>query len=234
MIYFAHRGASAQRVQNSLPAFALAREQGATHYELDLHLTKDRFLVVHHDHSLLSTTGHDVQLGGLTLADLKKYPLQNPFDSRELYIPSLKEVLPVIVEDLQLFNLEFKNEGNCYPGREEHTLQVLNTFVPEVFPKTLFSSFDYETLVRIRQLNKSVRIGLLTRSFDIAQALSLRAESIHLNAKRFSPEMVQICHDNGLKLYLYTVNDLETARQLEWLGVDGIFTDRIDLFTNRK
>lgn len=233
MIYFAHRGASAQHVQNSLPAFALAREQGATHYELDLHLTKDHFLVVHHDHSLLATTGQDVQLAGLSLADLKNYPLQNPFDSRVLCIPSFKEVLPVIVEDLQLLNLEFKNEGNCYPGIEEHTLQVLNTFVPEVLPKTLFSSFDYETLVRVRRLDKTVRIGLLTRSFDVSEALSVQAESIHLNATRFAPEMVHICHDNGLKLYLYTVNELETAQRLEELGVDGIFTDRIDLFKRK-
>ncbi len=234
MIYFAHRGASFQHVQNSLPAFALAREQGATHYELDLHLTKDRFLVVHHDHSLLSTTGYDIQLAGLSLDDLKKYPLQNKFDTRELFVPSFKEVLPVIVEDLQLLNLEFKNEGNCYPGIEEHTLQVLNTFVPEVFPKTLFSSFDYDTLLRLRKLSKNVRIGLLTRVFDVDKALALQAESIHLNATRFSPEMVRACHDRGLKLYLYTVNNLEMARVLEKLGVDGIFTDRIDLFTMHK
>lgn len=90
MIYFAHRGASAQMVQNTLPAFALAREEGATHYELDVHLTKDGFLVVHHDYTLANTAGADVHLADLTLADLKNYPLKNPLTVRPYSCRRLK------------------------------------------------------------------------------------------------------------------------------------------------
>ena len=98
MIYFAHRGASAQMVQNTLPSFALAREEGATYYELDVHLTKDGFLVVHHDYTLANTAGADAPLADLTLADLKKYPLKNPFNDAPVFVPALKDVLPVIEE----------------------------------------------------------------------------------------------------------------------------------------
>lgn len=230
MIYFAHRGASAQMVQNTLPAFALAREEGATHYELDVHLTKDGFLVVHHDYTLADTAGADVHLADLTLADLKKYPLKNPFNSAPVFVPALKDVLPVIEEEMQLLNIELKNDGNRYPGIEEHTLRMMNWYSPEVLPKTLFSSFDYDTLVRLRALNKNARIGLLTRSFDVSQALGLGAESVHLNYTRFTPEIARVCHENGLKVYLYTVNDTALAHKLEAEGADGIFTDRIDLF----
>ena len=38
---FAHRGASHYAPENTLPAFALAAEQGADGIELDVHLTKD-------------------------------------------------------------------------------------------------------------------------------------------------------------------------------------------------
>ena len=62
MIYFAHRGANTQRVENTVSAFALAQKQGVTHYELDVHLLKDGQLAVHHDYSLLRTTGVDVKL----------------------------------------------------------------------------------------------------------------------------------------------------------------------------
>ena len=72
MLYFAHRGASAWQVQNTVPAFALARRLGASCYELDVHLTQDGALVVHHDYSLQATAGADVLLKNLTRADLQK------------------------------------------------------------------------------------------------------------------------------------------------------------------
>jgi glycerophosphoryl diester phosphodiesterase len=52
----AHRGASAYAPENTVPAFALAADQGATFVEFDLQLTKDRRIVVLHDISLERTT----------------------------------------------------------------------------------------------------------------------------------------------------------------------------------
>ena len=53
---FAHRGASRYAPENTLPAFALAAEQGADGVELDVHLTRDDQLVVIHDETLERTT----------------------------------------------------------------------------------------------------------------------------------------------------------------------------------
>jgi glycerophosphoryl diester phosphodiesterase len=52
----AHRGASAYAPENTIPAFSLAAEQGATFVEFDLQLTKDKRLVCLHDNSLERTT----------------------------------------------------------------------------------------------------------------------------------------------------------------------------------
>ena len=52
----AHRGASAYAPENTVPAFTLAAEQGATFVEFDLQLTKDRQIVCLHDNSLERTT----------------------------------------------------------------------------------------------------------------------------------------------------------------------------------
>lgn len=234
MIYFAHRGASARQVQNTVSAFALAQQLGATCYELDVHLTQDGALAVHHDYSLQATAGADVRIEHLTRADLQNYPLANPFDSQQLFVPELKDILPVIEPGLKLLNIELKNDGNVYPGLEERLLSELQKYYPQLLSKTLFSSFDYDTLVRTRELNKNVRIGLLTRSFDVSKALSLGAESVHLNHTRFTPEIAQVCHQHGLKVYLYTVNDAELARTLQQQGADGIFTDHIDWFVGRS
>ncbi len=118
MIYFAHRGASAYRPQNSLPAFALAREMGATAYELDVHLTRDGWAVVHHDYSLQDTAGADARLGDLTLADLERYPLINRFSPDVCFVPALRDVLPVIREVLSELKILIKKYCNCFPGIE--------------------------------------------------------------------------------------------------------------------
>ena len=227
MIYFSHRGANTKRVQNTVEAFALAHAQGATHYELDVHLLKDGALAVHHDYSLVSTAGVDVQLKNLTAADLQKYPLNNPFTDKPAYVPLLTEVLPVIAPGAELINIELKNDGNIYPGLEEKLLALLPK---NLLPNILFSSFDYAALARLRALAPQVRLGLLTRQFDVQQALALGAESVHINHIRFIPEIARVCHAHGLNVYCYTVNDVTLARQLAQQGVDGIFTDDVTIF----
>ena len=228
MIYFAHRGASSLAVQNTLPAFEKARTVGAQCYELDVHLTADEQLAVHHDYSLLSTAGADVLIGALCAAELQKYPLKNSFSKDPVFVPLLSDVLPVVTPGLELLNIELKNDENKYPGIEKMLLQA----VPgALLPKILFSSFDYDTLARLRALAPKARIGLLTRDFDVRQALALKAESVHINHTRLTPEIIRTCHQNNLRLYCYTVNEIETAHRLERQGVDGIFTDFIQLFT---
>ena len=224
MIYFAHRGFSSRRVQNTTEAFALARQERVTCYELDVHLLKDGQLAVHHDYSFRSVTDQEVRLADLTAADLKKYPLKNPFSSANAYIPLLDEILPLVEPGLKLLNIEIKNDNNVYPGLENALLTKVQSW-PQILPKILFSSFDYEALERLRALNKNARIGLLTRNFDVSKPLALRAESVHINQIRLTEEMVSICHQNNLKVYVYTVNTVRDKQRVEKLGVDGIFTD---------
>jgi glycerophosphoryl diester phosphodiesterase len=52
----AHRGASAYAPENTVPAFRLAADQGATYVEFDVRLTKDRQIICLHDESLERTT----------------------------------------------------------------------------------------------------------------------------------------------------------------------------------
>lgn len=230
MIYFAHRGASAQAVQNTVRSFERARALGASRYELDVHLTQDLVLAVHHDYSLLSTARVDVQIKDLTFSALQTYPLKNAFSAEKLFVPRLEDVIPAVIPGLELLNIELKNDGNVYPGIEVKLLALLRSRFPQVLPKTLVSSFDYETLARLRALDKTARIGLLTRSFDVSAARALKAESVHMNYTRFTPDIARICHENGLKIYLYTVNDESLAAGLAAQGADGIFTDKINLF----
>lgn len=231
MLYFAHRGASARRVQNTCAAFAHARELGATRYELDVHLLRDGSLAVHHDYEVRAAGGKTAPLASLTRADLKNFPLPNPFSADAAFIPLLEEVLPLVRPALDTLNIELKNDGNRYAGVESALTDLLTR---ENFPleKVLFSSFDLPTLARLRALAPAARIGVLTRAFDVRDALDLRAQSVHLNHTRFTPEIAAACHANGLRVLLYTVNEPALAGCLAAAGADGIFTDCIDKFVH--
>lgn len=231
MIYFSHRGANRYRVQNTVAAFALARQQGARCFELDVHLLCDGQLAVHHDYELTTADGKTVPVGSLRAADLPRYTLPNPFAQEPAVVPLLTDILPVLSPQLKLLNIELKNDDNRYPGIEQALTQTLADY-PALQPQILFSSFDYDTLARLRALCPHARLGLLTRNFDVRQAVALQAESVHINYTRFTPQIAQLCHDNGLKIYLYTVNEVSAARQFQAAGADGIFTDCIDLFVS--
>ena len=139
-------------------------------------------------------------------------------------MPLFTEVLPLITSGLKLLNIELKNDDNIYPSLEE---TVLKAVPAALLPKILFSSFDYATLQRLRTLCPTARIGQLTRAFNVQEALDIKAESVHTNHIRFTPQLAQLCHAHNLKVYCYTVNDKELAFRLAAQGVDGIFTDKI-------
>ena len=92
---FAHRGLHDIKkglVENTLPAFAAARDAGFG-MELDIRFSKDMQLVVFHDDDLVRLTGDARRVRQLTLAELKAIPLAGIDSAR---IPTLHEVLDTV------------------------------------------------------------------------------------------------------------------------------------------
>lgn len=227
MLYFAHRGILGNFPQNSVPAFQKAKELGASCYELDVHLTADEHLVVYHDYSLEQHLGINGEIGNYSLKDLQQISkdINNPI------FPELSAVLKEILPTAHIVNIEIKNDENRYPNINSKLLEKLQT---EDFLKfgqqIVFSSFNLDTLANLRKMLPKARIGALMHSFSIEPALQLKAESIHINYQKFTPDVAFFCHQNNIKCYLYTVNNAEKAYELSIQGADGIFTDRVDLF----
>ena len=92
---FAHRGLHDIKrglVENTLPAFAAARDAGFG-MELDICFSKDMELVVFHDSDLLRLAGDARRVRQLTLEELKAIPLSGIDSAR---IPTLREVLDLV------------------------------------------------------------------------------------------------------------------------------------------
>lgn len=72
-LHSSHRGGSAECVENTLPAFHHAVSQGSELLELDVHLTRDRQVVVNHDPELSRQCGVQAQVFSFDYAQLPPY-----------------------------------------------------------------------------------------------------------------------------------------------------------------
>ena len=209
MLVIAHRGASAFAQENTLKAFNLAFKLGATWLETDVQRSKDGVLVLYHDYCLKD--GRKIK--DLTFKELAK---KN--------VPALADLLKITPVNFTL-NLEIKNDNNIYSGIEKQILVQIKKAKNIKKENILISSFAAESLQKIRALDKQINIGVLTRNFDIKIPLSLKAKSVNISVKRVTKNIIKICHENGLKVLVYTVNDYQTYHYLKHLNADGIFSD---------
>ena len=214
MIIIAHRGASAYEKENTLKAFKRALEMHASYLETDIQKTVDEKLVLYHDYKL--PQGQEIKNCSYNFLKQKQVLL-------------LEELFASVPKNVSI-NLEIKNDGNIYPGIEKQIFDFLNSLPTINKDRLLISSFDFDTLKRIRALDSNIKIGVLTRDFDITQLLQLNAYSVNINHKKITPELINSCKKHNLKVLVYTVNDITLAKELEKMGIDGIFTDYPDLF----
>ena len=148
---YAHRGASAYAPENTLPAFALAMEQGADGIELDIHLTKDGELVVIHDEKVDRTTNGTGLVKDYTLAELRGLCADNGMEGfSEARIPTLREVLALVRPGNMKVNIEIKTGILWYDGIEEKALRLVQDMGMQ--DRVIWSSFNHYSIEKVRQL----------------------------------------------------------------------------------
>lgn len=183
-----HRGARWVRPENTLPAFAYALQAGVDTLELDLLITKDGQVVVHHDPLLnpdICLDGQGKKITGkipvraLTLKELKNYDcgsLVNPRFPHQVTqpktaVPTLDEVFELVEKSplpsakKVLFNIETKiEEGHpeYSPAPEEFVKLVLAIVKKHgLMGRVTVQSFDLRTLKAARKLEPKLTLSIL-------------------------------------------------------------------------
>ncbi len=229
-LIIAHRGASAGAPENTLPAFRLAVRAGAPMVEFDVHQTKDLDLVVVHDASLQRTTGVRAAVEAWPRCDVVGLDAGAWFSPayRGVRIPTLREVLRALGRGSSA-NIELKaGTRRLHPGIERRLLATLRRL--GWTERVLVSSFHVRYLERLRQLDRSVAIGVLVHPWSLpialARASRLAAYSIHPPARVVTRDLVQRIHAAGHVVLPYTVDSARDKTRLLRLGVDGFFTNQ--------
>lgn len=209
-----HRGAHDRFPENSIPAFQRALDLGAEGIELDVHVTRDNVLVVHHDPELQNGK----PISGITYDALSRNKL-----AAGIGIPRLIDVLD-IVKDRAVVFIEAKAKGIEMP--------LLNA-VRSGDAECAIHSFDAETVRNIKRFFPAMRVGILTSGpySDALRRLSeTGADDLWHSASDIESALVTAVHHAGKRVIAWTSNEREEWNALSNIGVDGVCTDDIAAF----
>ena len=221
-----HRGAMGHEPENTLASIKKAIDLGADGFEIDVFKCLSGEIVLFHDKYLDKLTDGEGLIEKKSLSDLKKLSVLGT-DNK---IPTLEEVLNIINKQIFL-NIELKGKNTA-----KASLELVEEFLNQKKISShniLFSSFNWNELEKLRELNSDVKIALITENdplLAIEAAKKLKAVAINPNYKDLNKENIKIIHNNDFKIYTWTVNNKRDISKIKSLKVDGIITDFPDRF----
>lgn len=213
----AHRGSAQSYRENTLEAFAEAACLGADGVELDVRLSADAALVVHHD-AVISGSG---RVAALTVAELPPW------------VPLLEAALDTCAS--MVVNIEIKNT----PGQPdwdpaETTASRVATLIGErgALTPVVVSSFSMATIDAVRRIDPTIPTGWLTRrSYDQGEALAAVAErghaGLHVSGEAVTADLVGLAHGRGVSVCAWTVDDPVRLVEMARCGVDAVITNDV-------
>jgi len=217
----AHRGASRECRENTLPAFARALELGADGIELDVHASSDGVIVVHHDF-VPRAEPPTPKLAGRPIAELTARELRGFRFADGSGIPELREVIELVGDGAVLY-VEQKGRGI-----ERAVIECL----AQGSGRYAMHSFDHAAMARARAVSGEMPTGILLSSYLIEPERALTAANArdYWQSLEFTDApLVERVHSAGGRVIVWTVNRPEDAQSLAAIGVDGICTDDLRL-----
>lgn len=229
----AHRGASQDAPENTMPAFRLAWEQGADAVEGDFHLTKDGEIVCIHDSNTKKIAEVELEVRESTLAELKTLDVGARVGEHFIgaTIPTIGEVFSSVPDDKQIY-VELKCGPEIIPalleairdsGLKEEQIRVIS------FNEQLIKSMKAEApqfrAFWLCAFKKRVSDAVKPSLESILETLSdISADGLSSNL-RIPRSFVEAIGEQGYEWHVWTVNDSETAKRMQTWGAKSITTD---------
>lgn len=223
-----HRGARREAPENTLGGFQHIKDLGIRGVEFDIRQLQDQELVVIHDDNFLRTAGVDQIVEQSTLAQALT------FDHRQNW-PNWpnSEPTPTLIGVLNLLNNFDHIEVEVKAVRDmvfaEKLVQKLESELQGYEKVVTITSFDLQILTALRDINSQFKRGLLVEIPVGATAIELAHQfgccHIGWHDQLATDEMIQLSHQAGLNISVWTVNDVERAKKLRDLDIQGLITD---------
>lgn len=210
-----HRGAAGHVTGNTLASLIKALALGVDFVEVDVRATRDGHPVVFHDRRVDGTTDGTGAVSELTLEEMRRL---RTADGQP--IPALDEALACINNRVGLM-LDIKS-----PGIAERVWASVtgSKFVQPV----IYASYLHAELLPIKRLASGTQTMALLDNVPVhPTAFARDAEVTHvgLGIDCLTGEFVGALQREGLRVFVYTVNEPSDIAWVRSLGVDGIISD---------
>ncbi|TSI15085.1 glycerophosphodiester phosphodiesterase family protein [Brevibacterium aurantiacum] len=242
-LVIAHRGASADYPENTIPAFVAAIDQGTDMLEIDVHMNADGELVVIHDVTVERTTNArvahpdrtDYSVKSMTTAEIASLDAGS-WKSESfagVRVPHLAEVLDLVHVTRTGLLLEVKLPTQ-YPGFAQALVESL-TASPDYLDRALAAgmlvvqSGDWAFIREFHALAPEIPVGVLGRPCpDELRDFATWVDQVNPQYIAADATFLGHVHELGMSSLVWTVDSVEDMEKAVDLGADGIITNRPD------
>ena len=211
----AHRGVSSDHRENTLEAFHAAVQQEADSIELDVWLTKDNQLAIHHD-----KTCEGIDIEGSILERLPNF------------VPTLNDVL----NNFKTIPLNIELKISPFTDLQRLAERVVYELNGKITSSPLLvSSFNLEILQNLRKYSRRIRLGYLTAQEDWERSKLFEMvtennfQAVHPHYSLVSEDFMNISKENDVEVNVWTVNEQSAVARQVNLGVNSIITDEVQM-----
>lgn len=211
-----HRGACYYEPENTLASFKKALQLKCKFIETDARLSKDKKVILIHDKTLDRTTNGKGLVSKLTLKELKKLDA-----GKGEKIPTLQDLID-LTKDKSSLVIELKKTRGITDG----VLKIIKR--NKIEDKVLIVSFHSSHLKKVKRLNPSINVGLLSVRpiFAIKRAKFCKANLIGIYHNFLTENFIKKAHKKNFKVFSYErITENLTKKEIKKLiimGLDGI------------
>jgi glycerophosphoryl diester phosphodiesterase len=224
-----HRGIPEFAPENSISGAILAKQLKIDCIEVDAMLCRDNVAIIHHDTSLKRCSGIEGTIKDYDYHELMKFSICANHHVKDMCvdenIPRMRDMIVKCKSIKLLLNIEIK----C----EEDDLFAANVICKEIKKyghpsQVIISSYDINVLKFAKQILPEFERNYIVD--DIPSnwhdtMIELECSSIIVSYKDNSFQSITDLLKFGYRVYVFTINDIQTYRKFNALGI-GVFSDK--------
>ena len=224
----AHRGVSGLEKENTASAFVAAGNRSYFGVETDIHRTADGRYIVFHDDNLTRLLGDGRVVEEMRFDELRALRLTDLDGNArgDLLLPTLEEYVHICKKYDKDCVLEIKNHFE--PEDIDNVIAIIRGI--GWLERTIFISFDLPNMICIRERLPQQRAQYLVSTFgdDLLDILTGHHLDLDIKYSSLSAEQVRACHEAGIQVNVWTVNEAVDAERLAGYGVDFITSNILE------
>lgn len=224
-IIIAHRAGGLFAPENSLEALQVTKESKiAKAVEIDVQMTNDGVLVLHHDNTLRRITNDKRKVSDIAFAELQKLPTRStdgfmiapPIPTLDAFLDAAGELYAMI---------EVKETG---PRAEEVLRKTIDLVREKGFTeKAMIASMDRNILKLSKEIEPKLPTVFITAILIGEDFSDSAIDWFSIEASGLSIDLVLEAHSRDKKVVVWTINTLSGVKRALRSRPDGIVTDNV-------